>query len=701
MSSSLQSPDATIIRNWTEQMTETFESVFPPSDGICRVYDYSEDGFERLWGDDSLRASEGNWSGWPARSGADGLDPDSDPYPSNMDAWLECGPFDLSDADDAYMQFRLWLDIPDSDGDEIFFGVSADGVNYQGYAVSGQDPQWAPWKVWYSSFAGDSSVWLLWRFVSDGDTDVGPGVWLDDIHVWAYDEPSKDCDGLDPGSKALNIPAYVWHAGSEIPFFSDPVEMDLVEASGASWARLEFIAKEYGAVNVRDYDMMVDSLCAQDIATLAIVDYRTLTRQDWNTNQEAYRNEFTRTLQSLVSHYKNRIDYWEIWNEQDHPEPGQRFDSPGDYADLLEASYETIEAVDPEAKVIYGGTYGIQDDSYGYLQLVYDDWGAGESYLDLLGLHPYFFDPPGPEDYILDPERYLHYDDDPLYTTTLDKFLRTMSERGVYLSACGATLMKRVLNVELRFKAPALALCLGLLGLLLMVTAACHSSPPSVPTVIDTVKLPSLPNRVAVDPANGVAYILHKNTDSVSILQGTHLSTTVQLASPKLRGTYDSIIVQPSTGRAYVFGSLGRPIRVIALDGTLATIQDPSFWFRDAIVNPATGYIYATNLWDREENGKAIGGSVLVITGTQVIARVPVGRLPVSLAVNPANGLVYVGDHPETSKDNHQLITVISGTQVIATSDMGQVPGRGGGVSQIIVEGWTSPDWLRYERQKA
>lgn len=422
-----QAPTAPVIRNWTEELTETFEFAFPPSTAACQVHDLSEDGLERFWDDDDARFRNGSWAAWPANGGADGLDPTNQSYPANMKTFITCGPYDLSQMDAAYTLFWLWQDIPDPD-DYVFFGVSADGQAYAGRAVSGVDPNWQPWKLIFSDYTGDDSVWVGWGFTSDADTEVGEGPWLDDVEVWAYDEPAKDCDALDFGDKGLNIPAYTMYNNLWIPIFSDPVDLDLVKTTGTYWVRLEFIAREYGGINLRDYDMVIDSLCGQDIATLALVDYRTLARTDWNDDPVGYRNAFTKTLQVLVHHLHNRVDYWEIWNEEDHPTETSYHVREEVYADLLRAAYETIKAEDPDAKVIWGGPYGIQGDSKDYIDSVYGFWG-GQSYFDLLGLHPYFFDPPGLfNDYILNPQEYLHYDS--AYATTIDKFLETMSNYG-------------------------------------------------------------------------------------------------------------------------------------------------------------------------------------------------------------------------------------------------------------------------------
>lgn len=183
----------------------------------------------------------------------------------------------------------------------------------------------------------------------------------------------------------------------------------------------------------------------------------------------------------------------------------------------------------------------------------------------------------------------------------------------------------------------------GAVSLILMLAVACRPAP--TPIVIDTIKVSSVPYKVALDPTTSAAYVLHTN-NIVSVLHGTHLSSTVQFPQKTLSSS-GPIVIQPRSGRVYVFDSLYHLIRVVEPNGTFTTLQDASFDFREAAANPVNGYVYAINLWDRKENDQPIGGSVLVITGTRVVASVPVGRRPSVIAVNPVNGWIYVGDYPK------------------------------------------------------
>jgi hypothetical protein len=67
---------------------------------------------------------------------------------------------------------------------------------------------------------------------------------------------------------------------------------------------------------------------------------------------------FTRYFRWMVHHFHGRVEYWELWNEQDigawSPSP-----NPEQYGRLLKAFVAAVHETDPGAKVIYGGTAGV------------------------------------------------------------------------------------------------------------------------------------------------------------------------------------------------------------------------------------------------------------------------------------------------------------------------------------------------------
>lgn len=163
--------------------SETFEGAFPNSNWT--LYDYSSDGYNRLWDDANSRSHNGSWAGWPANGGADFIDPVINPvYPPNMDSWMIYGPFDLSDAATAETVFWLWRQMQ-ATYDYLYVGISDNGVNYLGYLYYGNNSQvydWALYSVSMDDYAGDSSVWVAWRFYSNSSVQY-EGPWVDDIVI--------------------------------------------------------------------------------------------------------------------------------------------------------------------------------------------------------------------------------------------------------------------------------------------------------------------------------------------------------------------------------------------------------------------------------------------------------------------------------------------------------------------------------------
>jgi hypothetical protein len=63
---------------------------------------------------------------------------------------------------------------------------------------------------------------------------------------------------------------------------------------------------------------------------------------------------FTKYVQWMVRHFRGRIHYWALWNEEDigYWNP---WGDPEEYGHLLKAFVPAVHEADPEAKVIYGG----------------------------------------------------------------------------------------------------------------------------------------------------------------------------------------------------------------------------------------------------------------------------------------------------------------------------------------------------------
>jgi hypothetical protein len=74
----------------------------------------------------------------------------------------------------------------------------------------------------------------------------------------------------------------------------------------------------------------------------------------WPPKTEAQIAAFDNYVKWMVGHFRGRINYWALWNEQDieywNPKPNAE-----EYGRLLQSFVKTVHAADPSAKVIYGG----------------------------------------------------------------------------------------------------------------------------------------------------------------------------------------------------------------------------------------------------------------------------------------------------------------------------------------------------------
>ena len=147
------------------------------------LLDDSNDGYERLWGCDDTRAAGGTLAAWPARAGADGLDPQTTNYPNNMAAWMIFGPVDFSNATDIEVIFDLWREIEPSN-DYLFVGLSDDGQRFRGFFWDGNS-DWDTKRINFKEYADKPSVWIGFAFISNYSvTYAGP--WVDNINIRQY-----------------------------------------------------------------------------------------------------------------------------------------------------------------------------------------------------------------------------------------------------------------------------------------------------------------------------------------------------------------------------------------------------------------------------------------------------------------------------------------------------------------------------------
>jgi len=168
--------------------TEDFEGAFP-NDWIVADNNGATGG-DVTWDVDGFLPFTGNWSAWAAGGGADGV-PGGTNYPDNLDSWLVYGPFDLSDASAAAVDFALWMQT-ESGYDYVAWVASSDGGNFNGFQWSGDSGGWnqIEFDLGNVGLLGQPQVWIAFLLQSDVSVNYA-GVYIDDVIITKDTTPAS------------------------------------------------------------------------------------------------------------------------------------------------------------------------------------------------------------------------------------------------------------------------------------------------------------------------------------------------------------------------------------------------------------------------------------------------------------------------------------------------------------------------------
>ncbi|MGP8148905.1 MAG: YncE family protein [Thermoplasmata archaeon] len=208
--------------------------------------------------------------------------------------------------------------------------------------------------------------------------------------------------------------------------------------------------------------------------------------------------------------------------------------------------------------------------------------------------------------------------------------------------------------------------------------------------VIATVTVGSYAYSATYDSGNGYVYVVDQYSNNVSVINGTSLLATILVGSSPSVAVYDS-------GNGYVYvtntgnGSSENSGTVSVIRGTsvvaTVTVGPTPYW---ATYDSGNGYVYVTDegcvstipgckLPSGAPAEYGVGSNVSVISGTSVVATVPVGTVPQFVGYDSGNGYVYVLNQGcfgcyGTASWSHGEVSVISGTSVVATATVGFDP---------------------------
>ena len=173
------------------------------------------------------------------------------------------------------------------------------------------------------------------------------------------------------------------HIGGGEEWEQAPQNLELMKKAGIRWVRADFswsgVEGPQGTWHYDHLDAILDKTEKVGLQVLPILNYDV----PWATPAHKHLDAWLQYVKNLVSRYKDRIRYWEVWNEENI---GFWRDEPNgaDYAKLLAATYNAIKEIDPQLIVVYGGLAGTPIE---YFEASLDAEAA--KYFDVLNVHPY------------------------------------------------------------------------------------------------------------------------------------------------------------------------------------------------------------------------------------------------------------------------------------------------------------------------
>jgi len=239
-------PPSSSAMNWVVLKSEGFESSFP---NVWQIsYNPSAPYF---WDDVAANAHSGSRSGW-CMGGTVPPNPVPNPntgqYVNNMNSWMVYGPFDLSDATDAKLDFWYWLDS-EQGFDNFIWAASVDNVSYNGFGISGNSNGYVSESFdlkavpTLGDLTGEPAVYIAFIFQSDGSV-TDRGAFLDDVSLEKFVGPLTPDINVTPTSLTIQQTAnsiimpeeeFVLRLKNR-PFVPDPAEA-LVFAEAAESER--------------------------------------------------------------------------------------------------------------------------------------------------------------------------------------------------------------------------------------------------------------------------------------------------------------------------------------------------------------------------------------------------------------------------------------------------------------------------------
>ncbi|MFA5724878.1 MAG: beta-galactosidase [Candidatus Omnitrophota bacterium] len=166
----------------------------------------------------------------------------------------------------------------------------------------------------------------------------------------------------------------------------------LMKEAGVGWVRMDFLWQDIepkeGEFKFERYDRIVDLLARYNLKVLGILNYSVgwaVASKEWNCPPKD-NAVFVKYAVKVIARYKDKIKYWEVWNEPDSAVYWPAQDGLKSYCALLKEVYLAAKKTDPDCKILNGGLAN----GLGSINNLYNNGAKG--YFDILNLH--FFESP-------------------------------------------------------------------------------------------------------------------------------------------------------------------------------------------------------------------------------------------------------------------------------------------------------------------
>lgn len=162
----------------------------------------------------------------------------------------------------------------------------------------------------------------------------------------------------------------------------------LLKEAGVAFVRMDFLWEDIEPAqnnfSFDKYDYIVELLAKENIRILGIFSYSaSWAGVKWNSPPDKFQ-DFVDFISKVISRYKDKVKYWEIWNEPNSRTYWQPQDDMKTYTKLLKLCYVQAKKLDPSCKIVLGG---MTSEGFYAIKNVYRN--SGKDYFDIINIHPF------------------------------------------------------------------------------------------------------------------------------------------------------------------------------------------------------------------------------------------------------------------------------------------------------------------------